>query len=52
MAAEIAGLREGIRQLREALTSSPAEAFLTTREVADMFRISYETVRRRVADGK
>jgi excisionase family DNA binding protein len=52
VAGEIAGLREEIRQLREALMTSPSEAFLTTREVADMFRISYETVRRRVADGR
>lgn len=52
LAAEVAGLREEVKQLREALTTSPPEPYLTTREVAVLFQVSYETVRRRVADGK
>jgi excisionase family DNA binding protein len=52
MAEEIAGLREEVRQLREALTSPTPPAYLTTREVARIFQVSYETVRRRVAAGK
>ena len=52
LAAEVAGLREEVKQLREALTTSTPESYLTTREVADLFRVSYETVRRRVAAGK
>jgi excisionase family DNA binding protein len=52
IAAEIAGLREEVRQLPEALTAPPREPYLSTREVGDMFRVSYETVRRRVASGK
>jgi hypothetical protein len=51
MAAEIAGMREEIR-LREELIASPPEPFLTTLEGEKMFRVSYETFRRRVADGK
>ena len=46
MAEEIAGLQEEVRQLREALTSSAPPAYLTTREVARIFKVSYETVRR------
>jgi hypothetical protein len=45
MAEEIAGLREEVRQLREALTSPTPPAYLTTREVARIFQVSYETVR-------
>lgn len=52
LAAEVAGLREEVKQLREALTTSTPEPYLTTREVADLFQVSSETVRRRVADGK
>lgn len=49
---EIAGLREEVRQLREALASPSPVLYLTARELAQTFQVSYETVRRRVAAGK
>lgn len=42
LAAEIAGLREEVSQLSEAIKPPSQDRYLTTREVADMFRISYD----------
>jgi excisionase family DNA binding protein len=52
LAEEIAGLRKEVRQLRDALASPPPFLYLTARELAQMFQVSYETVRRRVAAGE
>lgn len=49
---EVRELRNDIRQMRETMAAGAPQSHLTARELSQTLKVSYETVRRRVAAGE